>query len=71
MALTASAWLKYVKYLNYLQSKNQLGKIEFLELEDLQGVTGLKALRVEVIYQEDFDENNTITFNDLIKEIEA
>ncbi len=63
--------LEYVKYLNYLQSKNQLGEIEFLELEDLQGVTGLKALRVEVIYQKDFNENNTITFNDLIKEIEA
>lgn len=63
--------LEYIKYLNYLQSKNQLGKIEFLELEDLQGVTGLKALRVEVIYQENFDESKTITFNDLIKEIEA
>ena len=63
--------LEYIKYINYLQSKNQLGKIEFLELEDLQGVTGLKALRVEVVYQKDFDENETITFHDLIKEIEA
>lgn len=63
--------LEYVKYLNYLQSKNQLGKIEFLELEDLQGVTGLKALRVEVIYQDNFDEKKTISFDDLIKEIEA
>ncbi|MCL7755025.1 GAF domain-containing protein [Polaribacter sp. Z022] len=63
--------LEYIKYINYLQSKNQIGKIEFLELEDLQGVTGLKALRVEVIYQKDFDENKTISFNDLIKEIEA
>ena len=63
--------LEYVKYLNYLQSKNQLGKIEFLELEDLQGVTGLKALRAEVIYQENFDEKKSISFNDLIKEIEA
>jgi hypothetical protein len=62
---------EYMKYINFLQSRNQLGKIEFLELEDLQGVSGLKALRVEVIYQEDFDEKNTITFNDLIKEIEA
>ncbi len=63
--------LEYLKYINYLQSKNQLGKIEFLELEDLQGVSGLKALRVEVIYQKNFDENKTITFNDLIKEIES
>jgi len=63
--------LEYIKYINYLQSKDQLGKIEFLELEDLQGASGLKALRVEVKYQEHFDENKTITFNDLIKQIEA
>ncbi|MDD7915880.1 hypothetical protein [Polaribacter ponticola] len=63
--------LEYIKYINFLQSRNQLGKIEFLELEDLQGVAGLKALRVEVIYQKDFNEKDTITFNDLIKEIEA
>jgi hypothetical protein len=62
--------LEYEKYINYLQSKNQLGKIEHVSLEDLQGVSGLKALRVEVIYQKDFDEQNTITFSDLIKEIE-
>jgi hypothetical protein len=62
--------LEYEKYINYLQSKNQLGKIEYISLEDLQGVSGLKALRVEVIYQKDFDEQNTITFSDLIKEIE-
>ena len=63
--------LEYIKYINFLQSRNQLGKIEFLELEDLQGVSGLKALRVEIMYQKDFDVNSTITFNDLIKEIEA
>ncbi|MFT4646436.1 MAG: hypothetical protein ACI8ZX_002866, partial [Planctomycetota bacterium] len=63
--------LEYAKYIKFLQSKNQLGKIEFLQLEDLQGVSGLKALRVEVIYQKDFNLKNTITFNDLIKEIEA
>ncbi|QTD36748.1 GAF domain-containing protein [Polaribacter batillariae] len=63
--------LEYIKYINFLQSKNQLGKIEFLELEDLQGVSGLKALRVEVIYQKDFDEKKTITLNDLLKQIEA
>ncbi|PQB03306.1 GAF domain-containing protein [Polaribacter filamentus] len=63
--------LEYLKYISYLQSKNQLGKVESLELEDLQGVSGLKALRIEVVYQKDFDAKNTITFNDLIKEIEA
>jgi hypothetical protein len=61
--------LEYIKYIKFLQSKNQLRQMEFLELEDLQGVSGLKALRVEVVYQKDFDENKTITFNDLIKEI--
>jgi hypothetical protein len=54
-----------------LQSRNQLGEIEFLELEDLQGVSGLKALRVAVKYHKDFDEKKTITFNDLIQQIEA
>ncbi|MFD2529356.1 MULTISPECIES: GAF domain-containing protein [Polaribacter] len=63
--------LEYIKYINFLQSRKQLGKIEFLELEDLQGVSGLKALRVEVIYQKDFDEKKTITLNDLIRQIES
>lgn len=48
-----------------------MGEIEFLELEDLQGVSGLKALRVAVKYHKDFDENKTITLNDLIQQIEA
>ncbi|WP_445748937.1 GAF domain-containing protein [Polaribacter sp.] len=61
--------LEYVKYIHYLQSKKQLGNIEYLELDDLQGVAGLKALRVEVLYQKDFNEKKTITFNDLMKEI--
>jgi hypothetical protein len=61
--------LEYVKYIHFLQSKKQLGKIEFLELEDLQGVSGLKALRIEVLYQKDFSEKSTITFDDLMKEI--
>ena len=62
---------EYLKYINYLQSKNLLGEIEQLEIEDLQGVSGLKALRVDVIYQKDFDEKQTITFNDLIEEIKG
>ena len=62
--------LEYMKYINYLQAKNLLGKIELLNIEDLQGVSGLKALRVEVIYSKDFNEKNTITLNDLIKELE-
>ena len=61
--------LEYVKYIHFLQSRKQLGTIEFLELEDLQGVSGLKALRIEVLYQKDFNEKKTITFDDLMKEI--
>ncbi|MGJ8745336.1 GAF domain-containing protein [Polaribacter sp.] len=63
--------LEYAKYISYLQSKNVLGKLEYLDLEDLQGVAGLKAMRVEVIYQKEFNEHKTFTFNELIKEIEA
>ncbi|WP_028890281.1 hypothetical protein [Tenacibaculum ovolyticum] len=57
---------EYLKYIKYLQSKNKLGKIEKLELENLQGVSGLKAFRVEVIYQTDFNSKKTITIDELI-----
>ncbi len=59
---------EYLKYIKYLQSKKLLGKIENLELEDLQGISGLKALRVEVIYQKDFDSKKTITIDELMEE---
>jgi hypothetical protein len=62
--------VEYMKYIKYLQSKNYLGKVEKLELEDLQSVSGLKALRVEVIYQNNYDENEAITIDKLIKEIQ-
>ena len=63
--------VEYMKYINYLQSKNFLGQVEQLELEDLQGVSGLKALRAEVIYQEQFNEKSTITIEELIEDIKA
>ncbi|MET2986027.1 GAF domain-containing protein [Aureibaculum conchae] len=63
--------IEYKKYIKYLQSKNYLGKVESLELEDLQGVSGLKALRVEVIYKQDFNEKTTITIDQLIEDIKA
>ena len=62
---------EYLKYIKYLQSKNLLGNVEQLVLEDLQGVSGLKALRVEVIYQKDFNEKSTITIDELIEDIKA
>jgi hypothetical protein len=44
----------YKDYVEFLESKGYLkeGSLETLELEDLQGITGLKALRVEVNYDE-------------------
>ena len=63
---------EYLKYIKYLQSRNYLGKVEKLQLENLQGVSGLKALRVEVIYKDNFSEkDDTITFEDLIEEIKS
>lgn len=63
---------EYMKYIKYLQFKKQLGKVENLTLEELQGVSGLKALRIEVLYNQDFDsESDAITFKDLIEEIKS
>ena len=51
-----------------MQSKNYLEKeIELVDLEDLQGVVGLKAIRVNIIYNE---KSSKITYDDLVKEIE-
>ncbi|MGB0869152.1 MAG: GAF domain-containing protein [Flavobacteriales bacterium] len=61
---------EYKKYISYLQSKNRLGKVEDLDIEDLQGVSGLKALRVEVIYQKNFDEKQALTLKELVNEVE-
>ena len=61
---------EYLKYITFLQSKNLLGEMEKLDIEDLQGVTGLKALRVEVIYKDDFDPTKKLDLNELISGIE-
>lgn len=45
---------EYLAYIEYLQAENMLtGEVEHLELEELQGISGLKALRVEVNFQND------------------
>ncbi|WP_330443502.1 GAF domain-containing protein [Flavobacterium sp. C4GT6] len=60
---------EYRRYIKYLQHKNMLGKtIENFEVEDLQGVTGLRALRVEIIYDET-DASGTYSYQDLLKEM--
>jgi molybdopterin converting factor small subunit len=44
---------EYKRYIEYLQSNGYLSDgVEDLELEDLQGTTGLKALRVQVVYDQ-------------------
>ena len=62
---------EYLKYISYLQSKNFLGKVEKLDIEDLQGVLGLKALRVELIYNDDFNKKSAITIDELMHQIKA
>jgi hypothetical protein len=45
---------EYEEYIRFLQSKNLLKPfIEFLDLDEMQGVKGLKALRVEVVLEEE------------------
>ncbi|WP_235942595.1 GAF domain-containing protein [Salinimicrobium oceani] len=59
---------EYLRYIKYLQSKNYLGtKVEMLELEDVQGVIGLKAIRVDVLYHLEGENNNdqVFTYDDL------
>jgi hypothetical protein len=47
---------EYIGYVRYLQEKNTLlDDLEFFDLEDLQGVTGLKALRVSVNLESDWN----------------
>jgi len=57
---------EYRTYLNFLAKKGYVKEsYEDLALEDLQGVHGLRALRVDVNYQ------NRISVDELIKEIES
>jgi hypothetical protein len=63
--------VEYMKYVKYLQSKKLIGKIERHDLEDLQGVAGLKALRVEVLYNQDFDQQSGIDIKQLMREIDS
>lgn len=61
---------EYLRYIKYLQTKKYLGEnVELLELEDVQGVIGLKAIRVEILYHKDTGTEETLTYEDLIKEL--
>ena len=54
--------IEYMKHINYLQSNNYLLEtIEDLELEDLQGISGLKALRVEVNFENNLNKLESLS----------
>ena len=59
---------EYLQYVKFLQAKKRLANnLEILELEDLQGVTGLKAIRVDILYN-DKSEGVYYTYDDLVKD---
>lgn len=63
---------EYLKYVRFLQSKHKLGdEVEILELEDLQGVTGLKAIRVNILYQDETNTKQFYTYDDLMHTIKS
>jgi hypothetical protein len=62
---------EYLKYIKYLQSKKILAPtIEKFDVEELQGVSGLKALRVKVINTAKKASAKTITYQDLLDELD-
>ncbi|SEA24764.1 GAF domain-containing protein [Psychroflexus halocasei] len=61
---------EYKKYISYLQSKKYISnQVEDLILEDVQGVSGLKALRIEVCYHMEENEKQTISYDELMKQL--
>ena len=48
---------EYMEYIEFLQNQNMLKPgVEHVDLEELQGVVGLKALRVNVLFEEEKQE---------------
>lgn len=59
---------EYANYLEYLQSIDYIGpNIEWVELNDLQGVTGLKAIRVDI----NFDQTKRLKKKEVRKILES
>ena len=59
---------EYLQYVKFLQAKKRLANnLEILELDDLQGVTGLKAIRVDILYN-DKAEDVYFTYKDMLKD---
>ncbi len=56
---------EYIEYIEFLQAQNLLKPgIEKFDLEELQGVSGLKALRVDVNFDEEPKSNSKVELSD-------
>ncbi|WP_088340713.1 GAF domain-containing protein [Robiginitalea sediminis] len=66
--------LEYLRYIAFLRTKGYFtSNVEIVELEGLQGVTGLKAIRAEILYSkegEEEPEKEFYNYNDLMKTLE-
>ena len=64
--------MEYLRYIAFLKSKGYFtNNIEIVNLENLQGVSGLKAIRAEILYRNEEDEQRTYTYDDLMEELRA
>lgn len=65
---------EYMEYIEFLQNKKLLkGHVEHHDLEELQGVSGLKALRVDVLFEDEEQhhespELSSVTSDSLLKD---
>ena len=63
---------EYLRYISFLKSKGYFtNNIEIVELKGLQGVSGLKAIRAEILYSKNTEEEKTFTYEDLMDELRA
>ncbi|MBT8182289.1 MAG: GAF domain-containing protein [Eudoraea sp.] len=64
--------LEYLRYISFLKSKGYFtNNIEIVDLEGLQGVSGLKAIRAEILYKKNSEDEKTFTYEDLMEELKA
>lgn len=60
---------EYIEYIEFLQNKKLLKPgFEKYDLEELQGVSGLKALRVDVQYDDDTNKTTNIELSNTTSE---
>jgi hypothetical protein len=57
---------EYLEYIDFLQNKNLLkAEVEDVNLEELQGVIGMKALRVEINFDDMFVEEKKVELSEI------